>query len=121
MSRTCKSIQNIITAILGQVLIIIIGFISRKIFILYLSAEYLGLNGLFSSILTVLSLTELGLGPAMIFSLYKPLADNNISICKALMSLLVLLYWHLDGVLHHLLHFLLVIYQKIYQEFTLFI
>lgn len=87
MSRTCKSIQNIITAILGQVLIIIIGFISRKIFILYLSAEYLGLNGLFSSILTVLSLTELGLGPAMIFSLYKPLADNNISICKALMSL----------------------------------
>lgn len=87
MSRTSKSILNIITAILGQIFIILIGFISRKIFILYLDAEYLGLNGLFSSILTVLSLTELGLGPAMIFSLYKPLAENDISICKALMGL----------------------------------
>lgn len=87
MSRTSKSILNIITAILGQIFIILIGFISRKIFILYLDAEYLGLNGLFSSILTVLSLTELGLGPAMIFSLYKPLAENDISICKALMRL----------------------------------
>ena len=43
----------------------------------YLSAEYLGLNGLFTNILTILSLVELGIGPAMTFSLYKPLAEKT--------------------------------------------
>ena len=71
---------------IGQILLMLIGFVSRKLFILFLNVEYLGLNGLFSSVLTVLSLVELGLGPAMIFSLYKPLAENNIPVCQALMS-----------------------------------
>lgn len=86
MSRTTKSIKNIVVAIFCQIMIIIIGFVARKIFILFLSIEYLGLNDLFTSILTVLSLTDLGLGHAMIFSLYKPLADKDIPVCRALMS-----------------------------------
>lgn len=87
MSRTSKSIHNIIVAVASQVILIITGFAARKIFVIYLNAEYLGLNGLFSSILTVLSLTELGLGPAMIFSLYKPLAEENFSVCRSLMDI----------------------------------
>lgn len=86
MSRTSKSVKNIGIALIGQIAIILIGFVARKLFILFLSAEYLGLNGLFSSVLTVLSLMELGIGPAMVFSLYKPIAMNDISTCRALMS-----------------------------------
>ena len=78
MSRTTKSIKNIVVAIFCQIMIIIIGFVARKIFILFLSIEYLGLNDLFTSILTVLSLTDLGLGHAMIFSLYKPLFYRKV-------------------------------------------
>lgn len=86
MSRTSKSVRNVIFAILGQLAMAAIGFIGRKIFVVFLNAEYLGLNGLFSSILTVLSLAELGIGPAMIFSLYKPIAEKNIAVCQALMK-----------------------------------
>ena len=72
MSRTKNSARNVVVAALGQILIILTGFIARKIFVMFLDAEYLGVNGLFSSILTVLSLAELGIGTAIIFSLYKP-------------------------------------------------
>ena len=80
MSRTSKSIRNVIVAALGQVLVILTGFVARKIFVIFLADEYLGVNGLFTSVLTVLSLAELGVGPAIIFSLYKPLAENNIPV-----------------------------------------
>jgi O-antigen/teichoic acid export membrane protein len=72
---------------IGQAAGLIISFIARIIFIKYLSAEYLGLNGLFTNILTMLSLVELGVGPAMTFSLYKPLAENNTEKVKSLMKL----------------------------------
>lgn len=57
------------------------------IFVRLLSAEYLGLSGLFSNVLSVFSLVELGIGPAMTFSLYKPLADKDIEKTKSLMQL----------------------------------
>lgn len=87
MSRTSKSIRNVTVAAIGQVLVILIGFVARKIFVMFLADEYLGVNGLFTSILTVLSLAELGIGPAITFSLYKPLAENDIPVCQALMQI----------------------------------
>ena len=87
MSRTQSSVKNLITAVTGQVFGIIISFIARMIFLQYLSEDYLGLNGLFTNILTIFSLVELGVGPAMNFSLYKPLAENDIPKVKSLMSL----------------------------------
>lgn len=87
MSRTSKSLKNIIIAWISQILLTLIGFIARKVFIVFLNAEYLGVNGLFTSIITVLSLAELGLGPAMVFSLYKPLAEKDDSLCATLMKL----------------------------------
>ncbi len=90
--RTKNSMINLITAVIGQALGIIISFISRKIFIQYLGSEYLGIDGLFTNILTMLSLVELGVGSALTFSLYKPLADNNVPKIKSLMKLYKIAY-----------------------------
>jgi len=64
----------------------IIGFLAQAFFIRILGAEYLGLNGLFSNILTMLSIFELGIGSAIIFNLYQPIASNNIDEIKSLMK-----------------------------------
>ena len=69
--RTVSSIKNLIFAFGGQFLGIIISFIARIIFLQVLNSEYLGINGLFTNILTILSLAELGIGTAMNFSLKK--------------------------------------------------
>ena len=76
-SRTLNSVRNIITGFAGGLLQNLVGFVCRTIFINYLAAEYWGLNGYFSSILSVLSLTELGVGTAFRYSLYKPLAEKD--------------------------------------------
>lgn len=86
MSRTKNSVRNLITAIIGQGIGFIISFIARIFFIRTLGREYLGLNGLFTNILTILSLAELGVGEAITFSLYKPLAENNTKKCTMLMQ-----------------------------------
>lgn len=85
--RTKNSIINLITAIIGQGFGVIISFVSRIFFIKYLGAEYLGIDGLFTNILTILSLAELGVGSAMTFSLYRPIADENNEKIKSLMDL----------------------------------
>ena len=87
MSRTRNSVRNLITAIIGQGVGFVISFIARIFFIRTLGREYLGLNGLFTNILTILSLAELGVGEAITFSLYKPLAENNTKKCSMLMQL----------------------------------
>lgn len=86
MSRSKKSIKNLIAAIVGQSFGLIISFLSRIIFIRFLGTKYLGLNGLFSNILSVLSLAELGIGEAITFSLYKPLSKKNIKECQMIMQ-----------------------------------
>ena len=87
MSRSKKSIRNISVAIIGQLLGLIVSFVARIYFIRILGKEYLGLNGLFTNILTVLSLAELGVGNAITYSLYKPLANNDKDKCQMLMYL----------------------------------
>lgn len=87
MTRLYNSIRNTKYAVIGQVAGILISFLSRIIFVNTLSSEYLGLNGLFSNLLSMLSFAELGIGSAIIYSLYKPLAENNAPKIKALMKL----------------------------------
>lgn len=77
MSRTRNSLMNISTNVIGQIIQMILQFVSRTIFVWFLSEEYLGVNGLFGNILNLLSLTELGFGTAIIYSLYKPIAEND--------------------------------------------
>ncbi len=87
IQRTNSTIKNLIYAMIGQIAGVIINFIARIVFLKILTAEYLGLNGLFSNILTMLSLMELGVGSAMTYSLYKPLAIKDIEKIKSLMGL----------------------------------
>ncbi|MGI6452434.1 MAG: lipopolysaccharide biosynthesis protein [Syntrophomonadaceae bacterium] len=91
--RTKKSLVNVTTAVIGQVFAILISFISRFVFVKILGAEYLGVNGLFTNVLSMFALFELGIGPAIIYSLYKPLAFNDEQKVKALMGLYAKAYW----------------------------
>lgn len=85
--RLINSIKNILFGIGGQIITLILGFLSRYIFLQYLSLDYLGVSGLFSSILTMLSFAELGIGTAIVYSLYKPLAEKKQDEILALMDL----------------------------------
>lgn len=86
-SRIDNSIKNTIVSFVAQILSIILSFVTRTIFIKILGIEYLGINGLFLNILSMLSFAELGIGTAIIFSMYKPLAENNRKRISALMNL----------------------------------
>ena len=72
--------------------ITILQLVNRKVFVAFLAEEYLGLNGLFSNILSVLSVSEMGIGTAMIFSLYQPVANRDTEKIKSLMALYKKLY-----------------------------
>ena len=85
-SRTKNSIRNLVTGIGSYVIITIVSFICRTVLIKTLGSAYLGINGLFSDILSMLSLTELGLDVAMNYKLYKPLSENDMPRIRALMK-----------------------------------
>ncbi|MDY2609187.1 MAG: oligosaccharide flippase family protein [Eubacteriales bacterium] len=84
-SRTQKSITNTVVSFTSQIIIILLGFISRRVLIYSVGVQYLGINGLMSNILTIFSLAESGIGIAIGYSLYKPLAENDVETIKALM------------------------------------
>lgn len=65
---------------------IIFPFLIRTVMIRSLGIEYLGINNLFASILSVLSLAELGFGSALVFSMYRPIAEDNTETICALMN-----------------------------------
>ena len=84
-TRSQNTKRNITIGIINQVVMLSLSFISKTIFIKLLGAEYLGVNGLYSNILTLLSLAELGIGNVMIYSLYRPVAENDKNeICSLL-------------------------------------
>ena len=76
-SRIKNTSKNLIYAIILQVVTLSFVFIVRVIFVKQLGASYLGISGLFSNILSVLSLADLGMTTVLMYSLYKPLAENN--------------------------------------------
>ena len=86
-SRTKNSMMNMITGFLSRGIVMILGIISRTVFIHTLGNEYLSVNGLYSNILNLLSLAELGFGSAMVYSMYKPLAEGDQAKLNSLMTL----------------------------------
>lgn len=98
MSRTENSLRNIKFALFFQAASILVAFLTRKVFVLVLTQEYLGLDGTFSNILTMLSLAELGIGGAITYSLYKPLAQDDRAQITALMALFRRVYWSIGGI-----------------------
>ena len=85
-SRTEYSLINALTGMGGYALNTVLGFVCRIIFVRTLSAEYLGISGLFTNILSMLSLAELGISSAIIYALYKPIAENNENKITAIMQ-----------------------------------
>lgn len=94
-SRTKNSIKNIKTGIIVQIINKLLAFVVRTVFILCLGKEYLGINGLFTNILTLLSFSELGIGTAIIYSMYKPIADGDKEKIKSLMQLYKKSYYYI--------------------------
>lgn len=98
-SRTKNSALSLVTGVGGQLLNEALRFITRTVFIYTLGKMFLGINGLFAEIMTMLSLTNLGIGTAIIFRLYKPIAEND----------------------EHRVRILLKFYKKAYQSIGVFI
>ncbi len=85
MSRIGNSIKNIKYNIGVDILNILVSFCSRRVFVHVLSSEYLGLNGVFSNILSMLSLAELGISSAICFALYSPIFKKDEEKINSLM------------------------------------
>lgn len=92
MSRTTKGLKNSKVALLFYVLEMALGFVSRTVFIRYIGADVLGLNTTANNLLQFLNLAELGIGTAVSFSLYKPLADDNRQAISEIISIQGWLY-----------------------------
>ena len=76
--RTKNALRNIIFGLLQRIYQLIVPFAMRTAMIYWLGVEYLGLDGLFISVLSVLNLAELGVGSAMVYSMYKPVAEDDL-------------------------------------------
>lgn len=87
MSRTDNVKRNLIFNIIKYVVQLFLQFAIRTVLIYTLGAEYIGLNGLFSNIFTFLNIAELGIGSAIVFSMYKPIADGDDEKVKTLQNL----------------------------------
>ena len=85
-SRVLYTGKNVFWGYVSSLVTILLSFICRTAFIKTIGVGFLGINGLFTSVLGVLSLTELGIGMAMNYSLYKPVAENDIEKIKSLMD-----------------------------------
>lgn len=87
MDRTGNASRNIIFGVILKLYQILIPFVMRTMMIYFMGVEYLGLNSLFTSVLQVLNLAELGVGSAMVYSMYKPIAEDDSETICALMLL----------------------------------
>ena len=92
-SRTEYSALNSTVAIIARMTAILMGFAARVVFTHTLNEDYVGINGLFSNILNILSVSELGVGTAITFALYKPIALKDTEKQKSLMLLFKKFYF----------------------------
>lgn len=90
--RKEAAVKNSTIGLLGQIISLILQIISRRYFIQFIGEEILGLNNTFSSILSTLSLAELGFQSAISYNLYRPLADKNTERINELVNVYKLVY-----------------------------
>ena len=96
--RTRNAARNIIFGGVLKLYQIIVPFFMRTVMIYWMGVEYLGLNSLFTSVLQVLNLAELGVGNAMVFSMYQPIAEDDTEKICSLMNLYKKYYRIIGGV-----------------------
>lgn len=86
IERTKNAYRNILWGILEKCESLLLPFVARTVLLKVLGSQYLGLNSLFASILSVLSISELGFGSAIVFSMYKPIAEGDDDTLRALLN-----------------------------------
>lgn len=111
MSRTKNVGRNVYWGLINKAVSIVLPFIVRTVILYKLGTEYLGLSGLFVSILSVLSLTELGFGSALIYNMYEPMAIGDVKKVNALLNLYRRCYRYI-GIIILLIGLLLVPFLK---------
>lgn len=99
LERTKNTIRNASFGMIYKIISIIMPFFVRTVFIKKLGVEFLGLNSLFTSILTVLNLTELGFSSAIVFCMYKPIAEDNTQEINALLALYKRVYFYIGTII----------------------
>jgi O-antigen/teichoic acid export membrane protein len=85
--RLKHSARNLAAAWTGQAVYVVLNFVTLSVFNRMLGQQYLDVQGLFTTVLTILSLSELGIGSAIIFALYEPLAKGEDEKVRSLMRL----------------------------------
>ncbi|MDO4528216.1 MAG: oligosaccharide flippase family protein [bacterium] len=86
IERKKNAVRNIVWGFGERIIGLLLPFLTRTVMIKELGVEYLGLNSLFTSILSVLSISELGMGTAIVFSMYRPIAENDTKTLCALLN-----------------------------------
>ncbi len=92
MSRSNKAFKNIMTGLMNKIVLMLLAFVTRTSFIRLLGAEYIGVNSLYTNILSVLSLAELGIGNVLMFYLYPVLNNHDEIKIKSLVGLFRKIY-----------------------------
>lgn len=85
MQRTRRSILNVFVTLSTNAIILVTAFIVQKILIMKLGSDYNGINGLFTSVISMMSLTDLGIGSAIIYHLYRPVAKADYDVICSLL------------------------------------
>ena len=91
-NRTHNAIRNIIFAIINNLVTLLVPFAIRTIMLKTLGPAYLGLSNLFTSVVTVLSLADLGMASALVYAMYRPVAEDDKTAIAALLNLYRKLY-----------------------------
>ncbi len=92
INRIKNSYNSFVFGVINKIVALLFPFVIRTIIIRTLSTDYIGLNSLFSSILNILSLSELGFGTALVFSMYKPISEDDTDTINALLNLYKKIY-----------------------------
>ena len=93
MGRTEKSIRNFKFTLISQIVTIVVSFVTRTCLVRILGIEAVSLNGLFTQVISAISLAEMGVGTAIVYNLYKPLAEGDHEKISQLMNLFRTAYW----------------------------
>ena len=87
MDKLGRAAKNLKLTAISELVLALLKFFSRRMFVVFLGKEYLGISGLFTDILSLLSLAELGVGVSITYSLYSPAAHGDTETVKSLMAL----------------------------------
>ena len=99
LERKKNAMRGMIAGTINKIVVLFLPFAMRTIILYYLGTQYLGLSSLFTSVINLFCLTELGIGGAMVYSMYKPIAEDDTQTICALLKLYRKLYRIIGGII----------------------